>query len=139
MDRHMRERHDSGFMLGVLAGAVLGAGLTMFFAPKVRSEIRKRATDSAKDLGKTASEYYEHVSTRVGDAVDELASRAQKARDVAADAVARGAQRVGRGAREVDRLAATVATAVDSSQAVTAMTAGRLSCQDPCNCASATN
>ena len=111
MDRQIRERHDSGFVLGMLAGAALGAALTMWFAPKVRAEIRKRATASAKDLGETASEYYEQVSTRVGDAVDEFASRGQKVRDVAADVVVRGAQGISRGAREADRLAGAVAKA----------------------------
>ncbi len=101
MNRYPQERHDPGFLFGLMTGAVLGAGLAMHFAPKIGSEIRKRLAASAKDLGDTASEYYEQVSTRVVDAVEELTSRGQKARDAAADVVVRGAHEVARGAHEV--------------------------------------
>ena len=103
MNRHPQENHDPGFLFGLVAGAALGAGLAMCFAPKIGSEIRKRAAASAKDLGDTATEYYQQVSTRVGNAVEELASRGQQARDAAADIVARGAQELARGAHEVAR------------------------------------
>ena len=111
MNRHAQESHDPGFVLGLVAGVALGTGLTMYFAPKIGSEIRKRVAASAKDLGDTASEYYEEVSTRVGDAVEELASRGQKARNVAADVIARGAHEVARGAGEVQRFADAAAKA----------------------------
>ena len=103
MKRHPQANHDPGFLFGLVTGAALGAGLAMYFAPKIGSEIRKRVAASAKDLGDTASEYYEQVSTRVVDAVEELTSRGQKARDAAADLVARGAHEVARGAHEVAR------------------------------------
>jgi gas vesicle protein len=98
-----------GFVFGLVTGAALGAGLALYFAPKMAAEIRKRVTDSARDLSDTASGYYEQVSGRVSDAVDDLTSRGQQARDAAADVVARGAQEVGRGARGVGRGAAEVA------------------------------
>ena len=105
MNRHPQANHDPGFLFGLVTGAALGAGLAMYFAPKIGSEIRKRVAGSAKDLRDTASEYYEQVSTGVVDAVEELASRGQKARDAVADVVARGAHEVARGAHEVERFA----------------------------------
>lgn len=94
-----------GFWFGLVAGAALGAGLTMYFAPKIGAEIRKRVAASAKDLGNTASGYYDDVSTRVAEAVDELTAKGQEVRDAVADAVSRGAHEVARGAREVERVA----------------------------------
>ncbi len=105
MNRHPQERHDPGLLFGLMTGAVLGAGLAMYFAPKIGSEIRKRVAASAKDLGETASEYCDEVNTRVVDAVEELTSRGRQARDAAADVVARGAHEVARGAHEVERFA----------------------------------
>jgi gas vesicle protein len=105
MNRHPQENHDPGFMFGLVTGAAIGAGLAVYFAPKIGSEIRTRVAASAKDLGDTASEYYEQVSTRVVDAAEELTSRGQKARDATADVIARGAHEVARGAHEVERFA----------------------------------
>jgi gas vesicle protein len=103
MDRHSQENHSPGFLFGLLTGAALGAGLVMYCAPKIGSEIRKRVAASAKDLGDTASEYYEEASSRVGDAVEDLTSSGQTAREAAADLVARGAHKVARGAQKVAR------------------------------------
>jgi gas vesicle protein len=108
-DAQDSEHNYPGFVFGLVTGAALGAGLALYFAPKMAAEIRKRVTDSARDLGDTASGYYDQVSGRVGDVVDDLTSRGQKARDAAADVVARGAHEVGRGAREVGRGAVEVA------------------------------
>ena len=103
MDRQPQDNHYPGFFWGLATGAALGAGLVLYFAPKTGSELRKRVAASAKDLGDTASEYYEQVSTRVGDAVEDLTSKGLKARDAAAGVVARAAHEVARGAHEVAR------------------------------------
>lgn len=103
MNRHLQENHYPGFLFGLVTGAALGAGLAILFAQKAGSEIRKRVAASAADLGDTASEYYDQVSTRVVDAVEELTSKGQRARDAAADLVVRGAHEVARGAHEVAR------------------------------------
>jgi gas vesicle protein len=111
MNRHAQEGYDPGFVFGLVTGAALGAGLMMYFAPKMGSAIRRCAAAAAKDLGETASAYCDEVGTRVGDAVDELTSRGQKARDAAADVIARGAHEIARGAREVERFADAAAKA----------------------------
>ena len=111
MNKYEQESHYPGFVFGLMAGAALGAGVAMYFAPKLRAEIRKRVVASAKNLGDTASEYCEDVNIRVNDAVEDVAARGQKARDAAADVVARGAQGVARGAREIQRFAEAAAKA----------------------------
>ena len=41
-DRLEREDGGSSFLMGLLAGTVLGAGLGMLFAPKAGSELRNQ-------------------------------------------------------------------------------------------------
>jgi gas vesicle protein len=111
MNRYPQENQYPGFLFGLVAGAALGAGLAMYFAPKIRAEIQQRVADSAKDLGDTASGYYEQVSTRLGAAVDDLTIKGQQARHAAADVVVRGAHEVARGAHAVERLSDAAAKA----------------------------
>ena len=63
VDREERpdvEGHDSGgsssFVIGLLAGTVLGAGLGLLFAPKSGAELRQRASEDAEDLARVATE-----------------------------------------------------------------------------------
>ena len=72
MKTHMRQRRDYGFALGLAAGTLVGAGLTLWLAPRLASEVRERITDSAKNIGQRASGHFEDVSTRVGDFVEVL-------------------------------------------------------------------
>jgi gas vesicle protein len=91
-----------------LTGTFVGAGLALWFAPRMASELRERVTDSARDLGRQASEHYEQASSRVGEAVGNLTRKGQDLRDDVADAVARGAHEVERyaTAAKTDRVAA---------------------------------
>jgi gas vesicle protein len=96
MDTPTQEPRDYRFVIGLLAGTVVGAGLMMWLAPRAASELRGRMTDSAKKLGQRASREYQQAGARVGDAVDELTRKGQGVRDDVADAVARGAHEVER-------------------------------------------
>jgi gas vesicle protein len=98
MNAHPQERRNYGFVIGLCAGTVAGAGLAMWFAPRMASELRERVTGSARSLGERASEQYQQASTRVGKAVGELTRKGQGARDDVAEAVASGA-------RELERFA----------------------------------
>ena len=89
---------SNGFLIGLITGGAIGAGLALLFAPRLASELRERVTDSATDLGDAASRRYQDVTTRVADVVDTVTAKAQAVRDDVADAV-------GRGAREVERFA----------------------------------
>jgi gas vesicle protein len=95
-DTAAKESRHYGFVIGLVTGTVAGAGLMMWLAPRTASEVRKRVTDSARNLGKQASEQYEQVSSRVGKAVDELSRNGHGVLDGVADTVARGADEVRR-------------------------------------------
>ena len=104
-----------GTLLGLVAGAAIGAGLALYFSPRLARELRQRVTDSADDLRRAASERLQAVATRAAGVVDRVADvaedvtrRGQAVRDDVADAVGRGAHQVGRGAREVVRSAREV-------------------------------
>ena len=96
MNADTQAHRDYGFVVGLLTGTFVGAGLMLWLAPRMATELRERMADSAKKLGKRASEQYQEASTRVGDAVDELTRKGQGVRDDVADAVARGAHEVER-------------------------------------------
>jgi len=105
------EGNDAGgggsFVMGLLTGTVLGAGLGMLFAPKAGSELRNQLTEQAGSLRDTASEGYRKASEAAGDgyrkASETAGEWADKGRDVvdkAKDAVARGAEEAQRYTRE---------------------------------------
>jgi gas vesicle protein len=96
MNAQTQEHRDYGFVIGLLTGTFVGAGLVMWLAPRTASELRQRMTDSARNLGEQASEQYQQATSRVGEAVDQLTRKGQDVRDDVADAVARGAQEVER-------------------------------------------
>lgn len=99
MHSETREQRPYGFVIGLLAGTVVGAALAMWLAPDAASELRERVGQSARTLGKRASEGYRRTAAHVSDAVDEVAKKGQAVRDEVAEAVARGAHEVERQAK----------------------------------------
>jgi gas vesicle protein len=95
---HLQNNANHGFLIGLITGSVVGAGLALLCAPRLASELRQRVTDSATDLGNAASRGYQDATTRVADVVDAVHTRGQAVRDDVADAI-------GRGAREVEQFA----------------------------------
>jgi gas vesicle protein len=96
MNAHGNGSRHYGFVIGLLTGTVAGAGLMMWLAPGTASEVRKRVTDSARNLGERASDQYQQASTRVGKAIDEVSRTGHGVLDGVADTVARGADEVRR-------------------------------------------
>ena len=92
-----------GFLVGVMTGACLGAGLAIWLAPRLASEIGERLTDSARDVRDRAGDVFQRGSARVGDAVGVASRKGQAVRDDVAESVARGA-------REVERYATAAKT-----------------------------
>jgi len=76
-----------GFMMGLLTGTVLGAGLGMLLAPKAGSELRGALGEQARNLSNAASEQYKHARETAGT----WAERGREMVDKARDAVNRGA------------------------------------------------
>ncbi len=83
-----------GFIIGMLTGIVVGAGLAMWLAPRAISELRQRVTDSARSLGQRVGQQCEQARTMVGETAEELAQRGQRVRDNIVDAVAHRAHEV---------------------------------------------
>jgi gas vesicle protein len=90
---------DNGFLLGLVTGGVIGAALTIAFAPRLAAELRQRVMTSAGTLGVAASRRYRDASARMAGVVDDVTARGQSARDDVADVVARGAREVEQFAR----------------------------------------
>ena len=95
-DRFEREEGGGSFLMGLLAGTVLGAGLGMLFAPRPGSEIRNQLSEQANNLANTASEGYRRASETAGD----LANRGKDIYDKARGAVSKGAEEAQRYVRD---------------------------------------
>lgn len=67
---YREEQSGASFMLGVLTGAFVGAGVALLFAPKAGNEIRHQ-------LG----EQYRGLADRVGEQASHLRDRAQHLRE----------------------------------------------------------
>lgn len=85
-DRYENE-HGGGFMMGLLTGTVLGAGLGMLLAPKAGGELRGQLGEQVRNLANTASEQYRRAS-------ESASGWAERGRDMVSHA------REGRGADE---------------------------------------
>jgi hypothetical protein len=69
-DRLEREEGSGSFLMGLLAGTVLGAGLGMLFAPRPGSELRNQLTEQAGRLRSTANDTYNQATEKVSQIVD---------------------------------------------------------------------
>jgi len=69
-DRFEREDGGGSFLMGLLAGTVLGAGLGMLFAPRAGSELRSQLNDQAGKLRATANDTYQQATDKVSQIVD---------------------------------------------------------------------
>src|SRR5438552_17930894 len=92
-DRFDNEGNGGGsFVMGLLTGTVLGAGLGMLFAPKAGSDLRNQLSEQAGNLANTASEGYRRATDAAGEWEDRGRDLVDKARDAGS-----------RGAREAER------------------------------------
>ena len=69
-DRFEREDSGGSFLMGLLAGTVLGAGLGMLFAPKTGTELRSQLSEQTGKLKTTANDAYSQASEKVSQMVD---------------------------------------------------------------------
>jgi gas vesicle protein len=95
------ESYGSGmaFFTGLVAGAIIGVGLGMLFAPRRGSELRKQVTDSAtkvsqgvsktvddlSEQGRVAYDHVRDVANRAGTVVERMTGEAVKAADAVAN------------------------------------------------------
>jgi gas vesicle protein len=69
-DRMEREEGGSSFLMGLLAGTVLGAGLGMLFAPKAGSELRSQLGEQAGKIRDNAGDLQQQAVDKVSQIVD---------------------------------------------------------------------
>ena len=69
-DRFEREEGGGSFLMGLLAGTVLGAGLGMLFAPKAGAELRSQLVDQTGKLREKADQSYQQATDKVSQIVD---------------------------------------------------------------------
>lgn len=113
-DRFENEGGGGSFVMGLLTGTVLGAGLGMLFAPKSGSELRNQISEQAGNLANTASEGYR----RATETASGWADRGREMYDKARDAVSRGADEAQRYAREASgKITGTPAASTSSTAA----------------------
>ena len=87
-DRFENEGSGGGsFVMGLLTGTVLGAGLGMLFAPKAGSELRNQLSEQAGTLASQAQDGMRRVTENAG----EWADRGRDMYGKAKDAVVKGA------------------------------------------------
>jgi gas vesicle protein len=87
-DRYENEGGGGSFMMGLLTGTVLGAGLGMLLAPKAGSELRGAIGEQARNLGTNAAEQYR----RATDVASGWSEKGREFVDRAREAVSRGAE-----------------------------------------------
>src|ERR1700716_2940294 len=93
-DRFEREEGGGSFLMGLLAGTVLGAGLGMLFAPKAGSELRSQlGTQIADQTGKlreVTDPLYHQATEKVSQIVDKGREAYDRARSSVSSMAAQG-------------------------------------------------
>jgi len=74
-DRLEREDGGGSFLMGLLAGTVLGAGLGMLFAPKAGSELRNQLNEQAGKLRSTANDTLSQVKSTATDTYSQASDK----------------------------------------------------------------
>jgi len=130
-DRYGQEGGDGGsFVMGLLTGTVLGAGLGMLFAPKAGAELRGQLSEQAGNLANSASEGYKKASEAASEGykkaseaasegykkASEAASEwAGKGREAGRDMYDRTKDAVNRGTEEAQRYVREATSATSGS------------------------
>ena len=120
-DRFDKEGGGGSFVMGLLTGTVLGAGLGMLFAPKAGSELRSQIGEQAGNIANQASEGYRRASESAGqwaekgrETAGEWAERGKDIYGKAKDAVTRGAEEAQNYARDAAGAVTSATTAASS-------------------------
>ena len=100
-DRYEIEAGGSGFMMGLLAGTVLGAGIGMLLAPRPGAELRNQLGEQARQAGTKASEQYRRASETATTWAERGREMVNEAREVVSRGAEEAREAVSRGAEEV--------------------------------------
>jgi gas vesicle protein len=66
----MNETGNSGFIIGMIVGAVAGAGLALLFAPKPGAELREELGESMTTFKDAASKRFRDMADRAGTGIN---------------------------------------------------------------------
>jgi len=69
---------SSMFLLGAIAGAVVGAGVALLVAPKTGAETREDLTNGYASLRETVARRYKEVADRASEALDSLEEKSEE-------------------------------------------------------------
>jgi gas vesicle protein len=89
-DRMEREEGGGSFLMGLLAGTVLGAGLGMLFAPKAGADTRRQLSEQATRLRSTANETYNQASEKFQQTYQQASDKLNQASEKVSQMVDRG-------------------------------------------------
>jgi gas vesicle protein len=124
-DEHFGREIGGGgsFMMGLLTGTVLGAGLGLLFAPKAGQDLRSQVLEQAGTLADTASDGYRRATDTASDIAGRsrevagtIAGRGREVYEKARDAVSKGTEEAERYVRNTaDEAASTLSSAASRS------------------------
>jgi gas vesicle protein len=89
-DRIEREDGGGSFLMGLLAGTVLGAGLGMLFAPKAGIDTRRQLSEQANRLRTSATDTYTHASEKMHETYNQASEKLGQATEKVSQIVDRG-------------------------------------------------
>lgn len=93
-----RESTSTGFALGIIVGAVAGAGLALLFAPKPGAQLRGELGESITSMRDAAARRLRNLADQAGTGMAELQTTVGKMKDaasgVARDAIVAAAEQV---------------------------------------------
>lgn len=98
-----RNRNDdgSGFVLGMLSGAIVGAGLALLFAPKAGRQLRTDLAESVDGLRSAIADRYAELADRAGVEIDNLQETVESAAEAIETRAKSAVQTATRKARQV--------------------------------------
>jgi len=116
-DKSLEYREGGGggsFVMGLLTGTVLGAGLGMLFAPRTGSELRSQLSEQAGNIANQASEGYRRAS----ESASQWADKGREVYNKASDAVAKGAEEAQKYVKDAASSASTGSSDFGSSTSI---------------------
>jgi len=84
---HDQDGQATGFGIGIVAGALVGAGLALLFAPKAGAALRADLGESVGDVRDAIAQRYRDLAARAGVELEQVQERVERmASSVEADA-----------------------------------------------------
>jgi gas vesicle protein len=92
---YREEQSGGSFIMGVLTGAFVGAGLALLFAPKSGTEMRAQLGEQYRGLADRVGEQTENLRTAAGEWRDAGRARAQQLSNQLSDRMSSSTDRQG--------------------------------------------